>query len=394
MTTAPPPHRLADLLPLIYGAEFEVLVADIAANGLRVPITLLDGKVLDGRNRLRACEVAEVEPRFEVFEGTEDEALALVLSLNLARRHLTTAQRAALALKILPLEEAAARRRQGARTDLHPDSDGGSAGHNGGQALDIAGRRVGVGRDSVWKARRIADKAPEVLEAMQDGTVRTLGEAERLAALKQDRREKILIRMRDEGLPLKRADDRTGVMSDAAGSCEWYTPAPILAAARLAMGGDFSLDPASHAEAQITVTAARYFTVEDDGLQQDWHAERVWLNPPFGLDSDGQTRQGMWTQKLFAEVAAGRVSQACLLVKAATDARWFGPLWAHPLCFVRGRVYYTPGPGNTAGTPTVPSVVVGVGVDPEAFVGAFGGFGQVVLPSRAGVPTAQPRPAS
>ena len=55
---APAPHPLADLLPLVVGDEFEALVADIRVHGLRVPITLLDGKVLDGRNRLRACEAS------------------------------------------------------------------------------------------------------------------------------------------------------------------------------------------------------------------------------------------------------------------------------------------------------------------------------------------------
>jgi hypothetical protein len=37
---------------------------DIRQNGLVEPVALLDGLVLDGRNRLRACEIAGVEPRF------------------------------------------------------------------------------------------------------------------------------------------------------------------------------------------------------------------------------------------------------------------------------------------------------------------------------------------
>ena len=56
-------HPLADLLPLIHGVEFDALVEDIREHGLRVPITIFDGKVLDGRNRVRACDAAGVEPR-------------------------------------------------------------------------------------------------------------------------------------------------------------------------------------------------------------------------------------------------------------------------------------------------------------------------------------------
>jgi hypothetical protein len=91
-------HPLADIFPLMKGRKFDALVADIKTHGLREPIMLYQGKVLDGRNRYHAylkafgTSIVDCEP-CTTFEGDDAAALAFVVSKNFYRRHLTAEQR-------------------------------------------------------------------------------------------------------------------------------------------------------------------------------------------------------------------------------------------------------------------------------------------------------------
>jgi len=105
-------HAVAELFPMLRGRAFEELAADIKKNGLREPILLdAEGRIVDGRNRYRACLAAGVEPRFVEWEG-EGELAELALSLNLRRRHLNESQRALVAAKLAKLMEKEALKRK------------------------------------------------------------------------------------------------------------------------------------------------------------------------------------------------------------------------------------------------------------------------------------------
>ena len=96
-------HPLANLFPLMEGQDFADLVADIAAHGLREPVIVHEGHILDGRNRYRACEKAGVPVRLVPYDG--EDALRFVVSLNLRRRHMTESQRALVAAKLANLRD-------------------------------------------------------------------------------------------------------------------------------------------------------------------------------------------------------------------------------------------------------------------------------------------------
>jgi hypothetical protein len=73
-------HPLANVFPLIEGAEFDELVADIKANGLNQCIELYEGKILDGRNRYRACLAAGVEPLAVQYRGVRNQHELLLVA--------------------------------------------------------------------------------------------------------------------------------------------------------------------------------------------------------------------------------------------------------------------------------------------------------------------------
>src|SRR5262249_14365862 len=132
-------HPLADIFPLVEGAEFDELVADIREHGLHEPIVVFEDKIFDGRNRYRACEAAGIDPTFTAYTG--DDPVAYVVSLNLCRRHLNESQRAMVAAKL-------ANMRQGARTDLSPIGEMSQA-----RAAEL----FNVGKRSVERAAEVRD---------------------------------------------------------------------------------------------------------------------------------------------------------------------------------------------------------------------------------------------
>lgn len=85
-------HPAADLFPMLDGKRLQELADDIKTSGLRHPIILHRGQILDGRNRYAACKLAGVTPRFE-DAGDNINPWAYVWSLNGERRDLTADQR-------------------------------------------------------------------------------------------------------------------------------------------------------------------------------------------------------------------------------------------------------------------------------------------------------------
>lgn len=157
------------------------------------------------------------------------------------------------------------------------------------------------------------------------------------------------------------------------GCMEWYTPASVIEAARCVMGG-IDLDPASCDEANATVGAARYYTIEDDGLILPWFG-RVWLNPPY--------RAGLivhFVNKLVYHYLAGDVTTAIVLVNNATETGWFQRLAgvAAAVAFPTARVRFWR-PDGRHSSPLQGQAICYIGENADGFRQEFSRFGWTAL---------------
>lgn len=166
-------HPLAELIPGMSDAEYRELRDDIEANGMAEPITLYEGKVLDGRHRARACEELGIEAKTRQHEG--DDPVRRVISLNVHRRHLTTVQKASIAKAAMPHYQEAAKKRQAeggskaapGRPAERPGRNAQTSPATGHRARDEAAADVGVSGRTVAQLQRVEKEAPDLYERVQ-----------------------------------------------------------------------------------------------------------------------------------------------------------------------------------------------------------------------------------
>lgn len=351
-------HPLASLFPLIEGQAFSDLCDDILKHGIREPIWVFEGQVLDGRNRWRAANALQIECPTKVYEGSDPAAF--VVSLNLHRRHLSESQRGMVAAKLETLEHG----RPGKDANLHVSVSRSDA----ADMLNVSPRTVAT-------AAKVRNEAPSaVAQAVEQGSV-SLNLAAQVVALPEP--EQAAAAAAVEAEPEKAREVlREAVRAHVAnnsGNNEWYTPAPFIEAARQAMGG-IDVDPASCEIANRTVQASTYYTAEVDGLKQAWPG-RVWMNPPYA-----QPLIADFASALAEKHRAGEVTSACVLVNNGTETAWFQTLLdvASAVCLIKTRVRFIDPSGKPSGAPLQGQAVIFLGEGFESFAEAFSTFGKVL----------------
>lgn len=95
----------------------------------------------------------------------------------------------------------------------------------------------------------------------------------------------------------------------------------------------FTLDPCADSE---NAKCEMYFTIEQDGLKQDWKGETVFCNPPYGR------KLKEWVKKAYNESLKPNTT-VVMLIPARTDTTYFHDyiLPYAEIRFVRGRLKFS-----------------------------------------------------
>lgn len=210
----PAVHPAANEFPMLGQERLEELAEDIAENGQREPCVMWNGYLLDGRNRWKACQMVNVEPKIREHRGDEESAIRLIGSLNLKRRDLLDIQRAYAAMALLKrrqkLSEEKAKEAgklgapygaEGGRGRKKPPagrSDGGGFSgrktrtDHSSKAIKETSKETGLSSRILRDANQATRDKPDVVGAIIGGFVRNATEAKKLSKLSDREREKAI----------------------------------------------------------------------------------------------------------------------------------------------------------------------------------------------------------
>lgn len=183
-------HPIADAFPLLQGEDFERFKQGIKDNGLRDrDVALYQGKILDARNRYRAClDLGAAFVKKLRFVEVEGDPFVYVIDHNINdRRHLNESQRVIALCWLLKLKPGRPKKNR-LKTEL-------TAGE--------AAKAAGVSESSIERGKAVLNTGvAELVTAVEAGEIGLL-EASQMAKLPEDEQRDALERRKDR---VKRSD--------------------------------------------------------------------------------------------------------------------------------------------------------------------------------------------
>lgn len=382
----------------IYGVEVadEDLIDSIKSKGILEPIVIKDDNtILSGHRRWAASKelgIDRVPCRVLTFDDALDEAESLIEFNRQRVKNFTQVMNEGEYLFKIEFSRAEIRRKateakpgnQLAVKTVSPVLDTPLVNtRNDGRAKAIVADKVGMKRTSfynatkIWEAAKAGNTRAKELVVELDAGENTINRAyneihkpkESPVVTHDDEPEPIVIVPIVDPTP---APEPFVHVSANSGNNEWYTPSNIIEAARTVMGS-IDIDPASSLKANEVVKATRFYTVNDDGLTQEW-VGNVWMNPPYS-----QPAISKFSETIVAKIESGEITQATVLVNNATETAWLQRMLAcmDSVCFLKGRVRFIDPSGAPTGQPLQGQVVLYFGENTDGFETEFEPLGVI-----------------
>jgi hypothetical protein len=174
-------HEYCKMVPRPSPEQYRWLVDDLRKTGRLIePITLFEGKILDGWSPYKACSEAGIEPHYTPFQGDRKQAFDFMLSKNLARRHLTIEQRKELALQIFKEDPSISTNAAAKKVGLSPKTaetvrQKRGFGNSKPNRVSTTGRRVGGRPKHSESPAQMTRETEAAIAAVIEESLRNLG---------------------------------------------------------------------------------------------------------------------------------------------------------------------------------------------------------------------------
>jgi len=365
---------LKKLIPPLSAEEFAQLERNCIDQGIRDPLVVWDGVIVDGHNRYKIAQRHGLE--FNVVNmnfANVAEVEQWMDENQIGRRNLHPKH-----FKLL-LGRIYNRRKKAIGA---PEGNENRKENKGTKNVPLKTRQqiaqqYGIGEQTVVNAGRQQQVVQEIATATGKSEFEVVDEIGKdkhineIASRQKKQPDRPITEIAEEVLSEaqngeQKQDESTRLkVHFTSDSEEWYTPNEVVDAA-LTFFGTIDLDPCSNSKESPSIPAKNHYTKEDNGLAHEWRGT-VYMNPPYGRVI------AKWVEKAASEYECGNVTGALLLVPARTDTAWMARVRQYPRCYVRGRLKFS----NSSDAAPFPSCVIYLGDDVAGFYDAFYPIGDV-----------------
>lgn len=163
---------------------------------------------------------------------------------------------------------------------------------------------------------------------------------------------------------LKALTASTGTRHDC-----WNTPKDIVNDVLKFFNYNLDLDPCSNDELNPNVPAKKVYTIETNGLSQEWIANSVFMNHPY-------SESKLWIPYAVQQYESGNAKELILLIKLDVSTKWWKSISNYSWIAVNQRLKF----GNSKSAAPFQSAIVYLGNNLPHFVNIFGKYGTTYTP--------------